>query len=135
MRLLKKNISRVTLNDLLRRKRTTLSKFIKDNGIVTYDLLVNRCNSMGVVSPTEEEFNTITGNDKLYSVSSPTEGVVVLDPPAIISDYSGKIIPDVTDVVKIDIVESTSNDQTDLLAVDDSQETTTDYKKKKKKIS
>jgi hypothetical protein len=99
MRLQKKSLSRVQLTDLLRRRKTTLEKFLKDTGIVTYELLVERCSSMGVVAPTREQFSSVRGNPETYEVSSPTEGVVVLSPPekiTVISEASGAQI-DISD--------------------------------------
>jgi hypothetical protein len=81
MRLQKKSMSRVSLLDLLRRKRTNLEKFLTDTGIVTYELLVSRCSSMGAVPPTLEQFLKAKGNPTTHEVSSPTEGIVVLNPP------------------------------------------------------
>ena len=49
MRLQPKSISKVTLLNLLRRKRSSLKQFLLNNGIVTYELLVSRCNSMGEI--------------------------------------------------------------------------------------
>lgn len=91
MRLQSKSISRVTLVNLLRRKRTSLKKFVTDNGIFTYELLVNRCNSMGVVPPAREDFEDAVGPDAKYQASSPTEGIVVLYPPNIDEEVSPAI--------------------------------------------
>lgn len=81
MRLQKKSYSRLSLGDLLRRRRSNLKKFLTESGIVTYELLTSRCDSMGVVPPSEQEFNDAKGNPVMHNVSSPTEGVVVLEPP------------------------------------------------------
>ena len=78
MRLSKNSISKVNLSDILRRRRKTLPQFLKEFGIVTYELLVARCNSMGVVPPTEEKFILVTG-DGPPQVSSPSEGVIIVD--------------------------------------------------------
>lgn len=78
MRLNKNSISKVALTDLLRRKQSSLEKFLTENGIVTYERLVSRCESIGVVPPSEDQFNSSTGNP--YEYSSPTEGIVVLNP-------------------------------------------------------
>jgi hypothetical protein len=80
MRLQKKSLSKVSLVDLLRRKRTTLSKFLSETGIVTYELLVNRCNSIGVLPPSEDQFMKVKGNPITHEFSSPTEGIIVLNP-------------------------------------------------------
>lgn len=80
MRLQTKSLSRVSLLDLLRKKRSTLEKFLVDTGIVTYDKLVERCSSIGVVPPSEEQFHKAMGSPMTHEVSSPTEGVIVLNP-------------------------------------------------------
>jgi len=86
MRLHSNSLSKVGLSDVLRRRRSNLSKFLKEMGIVTYDLLVERCNSMGVVPPPKKDFYAATGRAEGEApvVSSPTEGVIVLDPPVVL---------------------------------------------------
>lgn len=79
MRLQKKSYSRINLIDLLRRRRSTLKNFLDETGIVSYELLKIRCESMGVVPPTESEFNEVKGNPLVHSVSSPTEGIIVFE--------------------------------------------------------
>lgn len=79
MRLQKRALSKVTLVNLLRRKKTTLKRYLEENGIVTYELLASRCNSMGALPPSEAEFKAAQGTTK-YEVSSPTEGIVVIPP-------------------------------------------------------
>lgn len=80
MRLQKKSLSKVALADLLRRRHTSLEKFLTDNGIETYELLVMRCNSLGVLPPTHEQFLKVKGGHQVPEISSPTEGVVVIHP-------------------------------------------------------
>lgn len=80
MRLQTKSLSRVSLLDLLRKKRSTLEKFLDDTGIVTYEKLVERCSSIGVVPPSVEQFHKAMGSPMTHEVSSPTEGVIVLAP-------------------------------------------------------
>lgn len=79
MRLQKRALSKVTLINLLRRKKTTLKRYLEENGIVTYELLTSRCDSMGTLAPSEDEFKAAQGASK-YEVSSPTEGIVVIQP-------------------------------------------------------
>jgi hypothetical protein len=86
-----KNLPGLHLNDLLRRKKATLHQFISDFGISTYEGLKARCERIGVISPTIEQFEEVM--PKL--VNSPTEGVVVLDPPPVVHEHTGKIIEDV----------------------------------------
>lgn len=81
MRLQKKSLSRISLTDLLRRRRTSLENFLNDMGIVTYELLKSRCASMGVNPPSEEQFLKAKGTSGTHDISSPTEGIVVLNPP------------------------------------------------------
>ena len=39
---------------------------------------------MGVIPPSEEEFSAAKGNPVMHNVSSPTEGIVVLEPPQVL---------------------------------------------------
>lgn len=80
MRLSKKSISKVTLSDLLKRRRTDLRNFLSSSGIVSYELLKTRCHSMGVTPPSVEEFSNATGTklDGAPDVSSPAEGIIVV---------------------------------------------------------
>ena len=79
MRLQKKSLSKISLTDLLRKKRSNLASFLKETGIFSYELLVSRCASIGVVAPPESEFLKLRGNSPTPNISSPTEGIVVLD--------------------------------------------------------
>jgi hypothetical protein len=89
MRLQKKSLSKIALLDLLRRKKSSLQKYLAETGIVTYELLVARCESNGLVPPAESEFLKASGRTTVAPcVSSPTEGVVVLEPPAIVKIIS-----------------------------------------------
>lgn len=81
MRLQQKSISKLTLESLLRKKRSNLQSFLKEAGIATYDRLVSRCDSIGVVPPTEAQFRETMGNPLIHEFSSPTDGIVVLNPP------------------------------------------------------
>jgi hypothetical protein len=88
-----KNLPGLHLNDLLRRKKTSLHQFISDFGISTYEGLKTRCERIGVISPTIEQFEEVMPKH----VSSPTEGVVVLDPLPIVHEHTGQIIEDVVE--------------------------------------
>jgi hypothetical protein len=94
MRLHNHSLSKVSLSDVLRKRRTNLKKFLDDSGIVTYELLAARCASMGVLVPAEDEFNLAKGIDSSMTpeVSSPTEGVLVLNSPPIILESTGKSV-------------------------------------------
>lgn len=83
MRLQEKSVSKLTLVDLLRRKRKNLTTHLKEAGIVTYERLVRSCASVGLIPPSEDEFRNALGNPPTPMVSSPTDGILVLDPPEI----------------------------------------------------
>jgi hypothetical protein len=80
MKLQQKSLSKVTLESVLRKKRTNLKNFLTETGITTYDLLVSRCRTIGVVPPEESTFLKIMGNPTTHEYTLPTEGIVVLDP-------------------------------------------------------
>lgn len=77
----------IKLQDLLKKKKLTLNIFLKDTGIVTYQKLQEKCRSLGVSPPTEEDFKKVIGEP----ISSPQEGVVVLDPPILVKDDGQKV--------------------------------------------
>jgi hypothetical protein len=71
-----KNMPKLGLANLLRRRKMTLKQFIEEFGISTYAGLETRCARMGVEPPTEDEYKVVRPN----MVSSPSDGVVVLPP-------------------------------------------------------
>lgn len=81
MRMHKKSMSRVSLVDLLRRRKSDLARFLSESGIVSYETLKIRCDTMGVIPPTLEAFYAVTGGpDITLAISAPDEGIVVLQP-------------------------------------------------------
>jgi hypothetical protein len=84
----KSNISTLKLTDLLRRRRATLREYIDDFGIITYEALLERCTRIGVIPPSREEFAGLN----IPVVNSPAEGLVVLEPPPVIREVTGKPI-------------------------------------------
>lgn len=80
MRLKSKNLPKLSLLNLLKRRKINLALFLKESGIVTYETLKTRCDSLGVEAPSLEEFKEASGHEEVPSVSSPTEGVIVLNP-------------------------------------------------------
>ena len=104
MRLHQRSISKVTLLSLLKRRKSDLKRFLSDTGIVTYELLKSRCDSMGVIQPEEKDFINASGVNAagIALVSSPTEGLIVLDPPKIINELTGKEVemPDIDPMLK-----------------------------------
>lgn len=80
----------IKLTDLLKKKRTNLKDFLKNSGIATYVTLQQKCSKMGVSPPDEEDFKKALGT----VVSSPQEGLVVLEPPSLTNDAGQKISVD-----------------------------------------
>ena len=70
-----KNEPLLTLGNLLKRKKMTLKQFLDEFGITTYSGLVSRCDRIGVLPPTEDDFKKL--NNPI--VSNPAEGVVVVE--------------------------------------------------------
>lgn len=83
-----KKLPPIKLVDLLKKRKTNLKKFLETYGIVAYSTLQQKCNSLGVSPPSEQEFKENVNS----SVSSPQEGVVVLDPPPLIKEATGEFI-------------------------------------------
>lgn len=74
-----KHVQPIAFSKLLKRKKLTLEQYVRDNGIVTYELLINKCARLGVVPPTPDEFDAL----KVQFVNSPTEGIVVVESPEV----------------------------------------------------
>lgn len=126
MRLQGKSISKLALVDLLRRKRKNLKTYLSEAGIVTYERLVRSCTSIGVVPPSEGEFMNALGNPSTPMVSSPTDGILVLEPP--------------NDVVsQVDFVEGlneSEEEHNDVIHDDlEQQKSTKQQSKKRKKVA
>jgi hypothetical protein len=84
------------LNDLLRKRKTNLKKFITETGITSYGKLQEKCQKLGVSAPSEEEFKVIVPEP----VTLQQEGIVVLDSPPLIKEGTGQKI-EIDDFVKI----------------------------------
>lgn len=86
-----RNLPQIKLTDLLKKRKTTLEKYLSSYGIFTYASLVARCEKIGVSPPPEKEFEKVVES----RVSSPQEGVVVLEPPALTKESTGqRILPE-----------------------------------------
>lgn len=83
-----KRLPQIKLVDLLKKRKITLKQFLGDYGIVTHSTLITKCDSMGVSPPSEIEFKKIVN----VAISSPQEGIVVLDSPALLSENTGELI-------------------------------------------
>lgn len=82
-----KKLPPIRLVDLLRKRKTNLKQFLLSSGIVSYTILVQKCEKMGVSAPTEAEFKDISRP----FTSSPQEGIIVLDPPTLLVDSGQRI--------------------------------------------
>jgi hypothetical protein len=81
-----KNVSCLTLNKLLKRRRMTLQKFLDEQNITCFESLRAKCINIGVEWPTEETFNKL----KTPIVTNQNEGIIVIDPLIIVQESSGK---------------------------------------------
>ncbi len=68
-------MSTLTLLDLLKRRKTTLKSWMKETGYGTHRAVVEYCHSLGVISPSEEEFNRLN----LDHVTDQANGIVVVE--------------------------------------------------------
>jgi hypothetical protein len=89
-----KNLPKLTLLTLLRRRKKTLKQYMNELGIITYEELNIRCERMGIKAPSLEEFNDASP----AVVSSPTEGIVVLEAPPIIHEQTGNVISEASEM-------------------------------------
>ena len=83
-----KNLPKLSLALLLKRRKKSLKQFMDEFGITTYEELKSRCERIGVVEPSIEAFRQV--NPAI--VNSPTEGVLVLEAPPIVHEHTGKVI-------------------------------------------
>lgn len=67
----------------------SLKQFVDEYGISTYEGLVNRCDRMGVASPSEADFKEAFPSPP---VNNPIEGVVVVEAPVVIDELTGREI-------------------------------------------
>lgn len=69
----------------------SLKQFLQEQGITTYESLVERCRRLGVASPTESEYAL---TDPAI-VTNPGEGVIVIDPIPITLEKTGKKLEEI----------------------------------------
>jgi len=85
--------SQIRLEDLLRRRKSTLDQFMKDRGITTYEGLDSVCKRLGVLTPNQGSFIECVD----HYISNPSAGVVVVPPPIVIAESTGNPELDVED--------------------------------------
>jgi len=77
--------SQIKLEDLLKRRKSTLKQFLKDRGITTYEGLDGTCKRLGVLTPDQSSFTECVDR----YVSNPAAGVVVIPPAPVIEESTG----------------------------------------------
>lgn len=77
--------SQIRLEDLLRRRKSSLKDFLKDRGVTTYEGLDALCKRLGVLTPNHQTF--VDYVDKY--ISNPAAGVVIIDPAPVIDELTG----------------------------------------------
>lgn len=85
-----KNKPQLTLMKLLKRRKMSLKQFILEQGITTYELLTNRCHTLGVLEPNKHEFDKIQPK----VVTNQNEGIVVIEPLQTNNDLDVLLIED-----------------------------------------
>lgn len=85
-----KNQPRLTLAAVLRRRKSTLKKLADELGVTTYTALANWCDRMGIAQPEQREFDLAF--PPTMKVNSPQEGVIVLEPPPVVDEHTGRAI-------------------------------------------
>jgi len=126
-----KNMPKLKLGDLLRRRKMALRQFLDEFGLTTYEGLVIRCDRMGVQPPNETDFKAARPSDP---VNNPTEGVVVLEPPPVIDDISGrKIDPDAPVTPEVRVITEAQATEDDAMGESPTGEPTETSQKKSRK--
>lgn len=78
----RKEIIKLELSKLLKRRKLTLKRFLEDFAITTYDQLVRTCEGMGVVPHSLDDFNAAFPK----TVTNPAEGVAVFEAASSVED-------------------------------------------------
>ena len=82
------NTPKITLTNVLKRRKMNLAAYVKESGIASYGALLESCKRIGVIAPPEADYDKIAAED----VSVPTEGIVVLQAPPVIAESTGVAI-------------------------------------------
>lgn len=75
-----KNQEKLSLQDLLARRKTTFESFVKEKCIVTFEDLAKECKRLDLREPDstfKQKFQVVSEIDN--SVSNPKEGIIVID--------------------------------------------------------
>lgn len=109
-----RNKSSLSLQTLLKRRKMSLARYIKDFCFSSHDALVAQCERMGVTPPSKVD--TLEFFGEIPVANDPTDGIIVLSEPRLIDDsgdaiddhvitheYNGSVVV-VTDERDLDIV-------------------------------
>lgn len=72
-----KNQPKLTLESLLKRRKTTLKNFLNDAGVQSYSGLIELCKRLGIAPISEQDYISETGS---RLVTSQEDGIVVIEP-------------------------------------------------------
>ena len=88
--------SQIRLEDLLRRRKSTLNQFMQERGITTYESLDGTCKRLGVLTPNQGSFIECIN----HYISNPGAGIIVISPSITIEEATGNPKVDVVDNFK-----------------------------------
>ena len=124
-----KNLPKLSLVVLLKRRKKSLKQFMDEFGITTYEELKSRCERIGVVEPSVEAFRQVNPT----IVNSPTEGVLVLGAPPIVHEHTGKVISEPVELSIDNTPKKLKRKKNDFL--DDSVPDESPYQEQEEKLS
>lgn len=84
-----KNQPKITLEHVIKRRKTSLKQFVKDAGVQTYNGLLELCNRLGVAPVTEEQYKK---EIKPLLVTSQEDGIVVIEPIEVIEEQEQQLV-------------------------------------------
>lgn len=129
--------SQIKLEDLLRRRKSSLKDFINERGITTYEELDSTCKRLGVLTPSQKLFLDCI---KSY-ISNPTAGVVIVHPAVVLNENTGNPEKEIEDKFEnfspqLSITDVSDNGEVSIILkkaefVSTQQETTKKRKKRK----
>lgn len=125
----------LSLQNLLKRRKISIERFMKDFGIVSYAALSEKCGRLGVLTPAYDDLKHIFS--EMPSINDPSDGIVVLPVPQLIDDKLGKSIDgvdDESDHERSDVVVIVDEQDLDISLSNASGEHVWPLKKKKTKV-
>lgn len=102
--------SQIRLEDLLRRRKSTLNQFMQERGITTYESLDGICKRLGVLTPNQGSFIECID----HYISNPGAGIIIISPSITIEESTGN--------PKFDVVDSFKDLRPQISVIDESGE-------------